>query len=83
MSGGEIGVLGYRGMKEYEIGFDGFEVPAANLLGREEGQGFKQLMQTFESRAHPDRGARRRRGAVRAGPGPALCAGAHSSSASR
>jgi len=49
MSGSEIGVLGYRGMKEYEIGFDGFEVPAANLLGREEGQGFKQLMQTFES----------------------------------
>ena len=49
MSGGEIGVLGYRGMKEYEIGFDGFEVPAKDLLGREEGQGFKQLMQTFES----------------------------------
>ncbi len=49
MTGGEIGVLGYRGMKEYEIGFDGFEVPAAHLLGREEGQGFKQLMQTFES----------------------------------
>ena len=49
MSGGEIGVLGYRGMKEYEIGFDGFEVPHANLLGGEEGQGFKQLMVTFES----------------------------------
>jgi len=49
MSGGEIRVLGYRGMKEYEIAFDGFEVPAADLLGREEGQGFKQLMQTFES----------------------------------
>jgi (2S)-methylsuccinyl-CoA dehydrogenase len=49
MTGGEIEVLGYRGMKEYEIGFDGFEVPAANLLGGEEGQGFKQLMQTFES----------------------------------
>jgi (2S)-methylsuccinyl-CoA dehydrogenase len=49
MSGGEIRVLGYRGMKEFEIGFDGFEVPAADLLGREEGQGFKQLMQTFES----------------------------------
>jgi (2S)-methylsuccinyl-CoA dehydrogenase len=49
MRGGEIRVLGYRGMKEYEIGFDGFEVPAANLLGRAEGQGFKQLMQTFES----------------------------------
>ncbi len=49
MSGGEIEVLGYRGMKEYEIAFDAFEVPAANLLGGEEGQGFKQLMQTFES----------------------------------
>jgi len=49
MSGGEIEVLGYRGMKEYEIGFDGFEVKAENLLGGTEGQGFKQLMQTFES----------------------------------
>ncbi len=49
MSGGEIRVLGYRGMKEYEIGFDGFRVPAANLLGGVEGQGFKQLMETFES----------------------------------
>ena len=49
MSGGEIRVLGYRGMKEYEIGFDGFEVPATALLGGEEGQGFKQLMATFES----------------------------------
>ena len=49
MSGGEIEVLGYRGMKEYELAFDGFEVPAANLLGGEEGQGFKHLMQTFES----------------------------------
>ncbi len=49
MSGGEIKVLGYRGMKEYEIGFDGFEIAAENLLGGEEGQGFKQLMATFES----------------------------------
>ncbi|HRP12521.1 MAG TPA: acyl-CoA dehydrogenase family protein, partial [Terricaulis sp.] len=49
MSGGEIEVLGYRGMKEYEIGFDGFKVPVANLLGGVEGQGFKQLMATFES----------------------------------
>ncbi len=49
MSGGEIEVLGYRGMKEYEISFDGFEVPVSGLLGAEEGQGFKQLMQTFES----------------------------------
>ncbi len=49
MTGGEIEVLGYRGMKEYELGFDAFKVPAANLLGGVEGQGFKQLMQTFES----------------------------------
>jgi (2S)-methylsuccinyl-CoA dehydrogenase len=49
MSGGEIEVLGYRGMKEYEIAFDGFEIPASDLLGSEEGQGFKQLMETFES----------------------------------
>ncbi len=49
ISGGEIGVLGYRGMKEFEIGFDGFEVPHTALLGGEEGQGFKQLMVTFES----------------------------------
>ncbi|PTE22167.1 acyl-CoA dehydrogenase [Cereibacter changlensis JA139] len=49
MSGGEIEVLGYRGMKEYEIGFDGFKVKGENLLGGVPGQGFKQLMQTFES----------------------------------
>ena len=49
MSGTEIEVLGYRGMKEYEIAFDGFEVPADNLLGGAEGQGFKHLMQTFEA----------------------------------
>jgi (2S)-methylsuccinyl-CoA dehydrogenase len=48
MSGGEIPVLGYRGMKEYEIAFEGFAVPADGLLGGVEGQGFKQLMQTFE-----------------------------------
>jgi (2S)-methylsuccinyl-CoA dehydrogenase len=49
MSGSEIAVLGYRGMKEYEIRFEDFEVKAENLLGSGEGQGFKQLMQTFES----------------------------------
>lgn len=49
MSGSEINVLGYRGMKEYEIGFENFKVPVANLLGGVEGQGFKQLMETFES----------------------------------
>jgi (2S)-methylsuccinyl-CoA dehydrogenase len=49
MTGGEIEVLGYRGMREYEIGFDGFKVRGENLLGGVTGQGFKQLMQTFES----------------------------------
>ena len=49
MTGGEIEVLGYRGMKEYEIAFDNFKISKGNLLGGIEGQGFKQLMQTFES----------------------------------
>jgi (2S)-methylsuccinyl-CoA dehydrogenase len=49
MRGSEIEVLGYRGMREYEIGFDGYEIPAEALLGGERGQGFKQLMRTFES----------------------------------
>ena len=49
MTGGEIEVLGYRGMKEYDISFDGFEVPESQLLGGSEGQGFKQLMATFEA----------------------------------
>jgi (2S)-methylsuccinyl-CoA dehydrogenase len=49
LSGGEIRVLGYRGMKEYTLFFDGFAVPQDGLLGGVPGQGFKQLMATFES----------------------------------
>jgi (2S)-methylsuccinyl-CoA dehydrogenase len=49
LKGTEIGVLGYRGMKEYELAFDGFSVDAGQLLGGVEGRGFKQLMATFES----------------------------------
>jgi len=49
MTGTEIEVLGYRGMKEYELAFDNLEIPASALLGSEEGQGFKQLMATFEA----------------------------------
>ena len=49
MSGGEIAVIGYRGMKEYELAFDGFEIADHNLLGGQTGQGFVQLMATFES----------------------------------
>ncbi len=49
LSGTEIDVLGYRGMKEYELSFTNFPVPTSNLLGGQEGSGFKQLMETFES----------------------------------
>jgi (2S)-methylsuccinyl-CoA dehydrogenase len=48
MSGGEIEVLGYRGMREYDIAFSNFSVPSGSLLGEVEGQGFRQLMRTFE-----------------------------------
>lgn len=48
IEGSEIEVLGYRGMKEYALGLDGFAVAAEGLLGGREGQGFKQLMRTFE-----------------------------------
>jgi (2S)-methylsuccinyl-CoA dehydrogenase len=49
LTGTEIKVLGYRGMKEYELGFEDFTVKGENLLGGAEGQGFKQLMRTFEA----------------------------------
>ena len=48
LTGTEIDVLGYRGMREYELGFDEFQAPSDSLLGGEEGRGFKQLMATFE-----------------------------------
>ena len=51
LSGTEIKVLGYRGMKEYELSFDGFRIPEDALLGGEGGlgKGFRYLMTTFES----------------------------------
>ncbi len=48
MTGSEIEVLGYRGMREYALQFDAMNAPADALLGGVEGQGFKQLMRTFE-----------------------------------
>ncbi len=72
MSGGEIGVLGYRGMKEYEIGFDGFEVPAEEPARRARGRGLQAADGDLRERAHPDRGARRRRRAMRHGAGPQI-----------
>ena len=49
LTGSEIEVLGYRGMKEYVLAFEDFAVPPEGLLGQGEGQGFKQLMRTFEA----------------------------------
>jgi len=49
IAGGEIEVLGYRGMKEYTLALDDHRVPGDALLGGETGQGFRQLMRTFES----------------------------------
>ena len=64
MTGGEIEVLGYRGMKEYELAFDGFAVPAENLLGGERGPGLQAAHADLRIGPHPDRGARDRRRAI-------------------
>jgi (2S)-methylsuccinyl-CoA dehydrogenase len=72
MSGGEIGVIGYRGMKEYELGFDGFAVPAAEPAGRRAGPGLQATDGHLRERPHPDRRPRRRRGAGGAGDRPRL-----------
>ena len=76
MSGGEIEVLGYRGMKEYEIAFDGFAVQADSSARRRRGAGLQAVDGDLRVGAHPDRGARRRRGAVRIRTGAALRQGA-------
>ena len=83
MTGGEIEVLGYRGMKEYELAFDGFEVPGREPARRRRGPGLQAAHADLRIRPHPDRRARRRRRAVRARSRPALCARSASSSASR
>ena len=77
MTGGEIEVLGYRGMKEFDISFDGFAVPAANLLGRRRGPGLQAADADLRGGAHPDRGARHRRGPGRARPRASLRHRAH------
>jgi alkylation response protein AidB-like acyl-CoA dehydrogenase len=48
LAGGAIPTIGYKGMKSYSLGFDGFACPRENLLGGEEGRGFYQLMATYE-----------------------------------
>jgi (2S)-methylsuccinyl-CoA dehydrogenase len=48
LAGGPIPTIGYKGMKSYSLGFDGAYCPVENLLGGKEGQGFYQLMATYE-----------------------------------
>jgi alkylation response protein AidB-like acyl-CoA dehydrogenase len=48
LAGGPIPTIGYKGMKSYSLGFDGFACPRENLLGGVEGRGFYQLMATYE-----------------------------------
>ncbi|HUS66157.1 MAG TPA: acyl-CoA dehydrogenase family protein [Kofleriaceae bacterium] len=48
LAGGAIPTIGYKGMKSYSLGFDGYEVRAENLLGGVPGKGFYQLMPTYE-----------------------------------
>ena len=83
MTGGEIEVLGYRGMKEYELAFDGFKVKGENLLGGVEGPGLQAADADLRIRPHPDRRPRRRRGADRAGGRACNTRRTASSSASR
>jgi (2S)-methylsuccinyl-CoA dehydrogenase len=51
MEGRPIDTIGYRGMHSYEIAFDNWLVPAANLIGEEAGlgKGFYFQMEGFEN----------------------------------
>ena len=40
--------LGYKGVESCELSFDNFRVPQSSLLGKEEGQGFGQMMRGLE-----------------------------------
>lgn len=46
--GRDIGKLGYRGTESCEVVLDDAEVPAAQLLGGEEGRGLKQALSVLE-----------------------------------
>jgi (2S)-methylsuccinyl-CoA dehydrogenase len=51
LEGRPIDTIGYRGMHSYEVAFENWFVPAANLVGgdRGEGRGFYLQMQGFEN----------------------------------
>jgi len=47
--GRDIEKMGYKTVETVDIHFDNFPVPAANLIGGVEGQGFKQVMTGLEA----------------------------------
>src|SRR4029450_7656876 len=47
-AGRNIGKLGYKGVETVELILDRVRVPAANLVGLEEGCGFRQVMAGLE-----------------------------------
>ena len=49
LSGEHIPTIGYYGMRSYSLAFEELPVPAANLIGDQENQGFYQLMATYEA----------------------------------
>jgi len=51
LEGRPIDTIGYRGMHSYELAFEGWRVPAANLIGLDEGlgKGFYMQMAGFEN----------------------------------
>jgi len=51
IEGRPIDTIGYRGMHSYEVAFEGWWVPAANLIGGEDGlgKGFYYQMEGFEN----------------------------------
>src|SRR3546814_14702049 len=53
MTGSEIEVLGYRGMREYALQFDAMTAPVDALPGGEQGPGFKQLTRPLQGARTP------------------------------
>ena len=57
----DIDKLGYKGIETCEVNFEDYRVPAANLIGGEEGHGLQHGAVGARGRPHQHRRARRRR----------------------